>query len=129
MNNCTFLGRLVRDIDLTFSKDGKTAIAKFSIAVNRKFKKDEADFLNILAFGKTAENLQKFFAKGDLILLQTRAQAGSYDAKDGTKRYTMDFVVDGFEFIPSGKKKEESTSDNNIGNEDLTPVSDEDLPF
>lgn len=124
MNNCTFIGRLVRDIEIT--QGGGTDIAKFSIAVDRKFKKGESDFINIIAFGKTAENLQKFFSKGDLIALQTRVQTGNYTNKEGKKVYTIDFVVDGFEFIPNSKKKEENNSEGSL---DFTPVDDGDMPF
>lgn len=133
MNKCILLGRLSKDVELNFAQGSGTAIARTSLAVNRKFKKGETDFLNIVAFGKTAENMNKFFKKGSMILLEAHAQSGSYDAKDGTKRYTMDFIVDSFDFVGSNGTGTEGTQ--GAGAEkpnldsDFTPVDEGDMPF
>lgn len=133
MNKCIFLGRITKDIELTFAAGSGTAIAKFSLAVGRKFKKGETDFLNMVAFGKTAENITKYFKKGNLILLDTHVQTGSYDAKDGTKRYTTDFIIDSFDFVNNnsteGSNKENTLDDNNLGLEDVTPTDEGEMLF
>lgn len=134
MNNCNFLGRLTRDVELTFAQGGGMAIAKFGIAVDRRFKKEgqpTADFLNIIAFGKTAETITNFFKKSDMIGITTHVQTGSYEAKDGTKRYTTDFVVDSFYFVGGGKQQDNQGGKGNdtLNTEDLTPIDDGDMPF
>ena len=120
-------GRLVKDVELK----GTIAfqIARFTVAVNRQFKKDEADFINCVAFGKKAEIIEKFFEKGSPINIIGRLQTGSYE-KDGVKHFTTDVIVDNFEFVASSKKVENKT-ENNMSFDDLTPVNeiDEELPF
>lgn len=120
-------GRLVKDVELK----GTIAfqIARFTVAVNRQFKKDEADFINCVAFGKKAETIAKFFEKGSPINIEGRLQTGSYE-KDGVKHFTTDVIVDNFEFAVSSKKVENKT-ENNMSFDDLTPVNeiDEELPF
>ena len=120
-------GRLTKDVEL---KDiNGLQIARFTIAINRQFKRDEADFISCVAFGKRAETIAKFFEKGSPINLEGRLQTGSYE-KDGIKHFTTDVVVDNFEFV-AGSKKVENKNDNNMTFDDLTPVSgdDEELPF
>ena len=133
MNKCIFLGRITKDIELSFAAGSGTAIARFSLAVGRKFKKGETDFLNMVAFGKTAENITKYFKKGNLILLETHVQTGSYDAKDGTKRYTTDYIIDSFDFVNNnnteGNDKENTPEDNNLGLEEILPEDGGDMPF
>lgn len=135
MNKCIFLGRITKDIELTFAQGNGTAIARFSLAVPRKFKKGETDFINVIAFSKTAENIAKYFNKGSLILLETHVQTGSYDAKDGTKRYTTDFIVDNFDFAggnntnTEGSNTQNAPNSNDLSTDDLMPVEDGDMPF
>ena len=120
-------GRLTKDVEL---KDANgLQIARFTVAINRQFKKDEADFISCVAFGKRAETLAKFFEKGSPINIEGRLQTGSYE-KDGVKHFTTDVIVDNFEFI-AGSKKVENKNDNNMPFDDLTPVSgdEEELPF
>lgn len=120
-------GRLTKDVEL---KDANgLQIARFTVAINRQFKKDEADFISCVAFGKRAETIAKFFEKGSPINIEGRLQTGSYE-KDGVKHFTTDVIVDNFEFI-AGSKKVENKNDNNMSFDDLTPVSgdDEELPF
>lgn len=120
-------GRLTKDVEL---KDANgLQIARFTVAINRQFKKDEADFISCVAFGKRAETIAKFFEKGSPINIEGRLQTGSYE-KDGVKHFTTDVIVDNFEFI-AGSKKVENKNDNNMSFDDLTPVSgdEEELPF
>jgi single-strand DNA-binding protein len=134
MNISTLIGRLTKEGDLTYSATG-TAIYKNSIAVNRKFKKDEADFINLVAFQKTAELMANHLTKGDQVGIEGRIQTGSYE-KDGKRIYTFDVVVDNITFI-GGKKQEKPANeppktkvseDPFQGNGSIT-IQDDDLPF
>lgn len=132
MNKVILMGRLTRDPEVRYS--GETAIARFGIAVDRKYKKDggqEADFPSIVAFGKTAEFIEKYFFKGMKIAVEGRLQTGSYE-KDGVKVYTTDVIAEAVEFAES--KRQESPqptqpkTDNNGFMEIPKDVADE-LPF
>lgn len=127
MNNVSLLGRLTKDIDLNFAKGTGTAVAKFTLAVNRPFKKDETDFLNCIAFGKTAEILSQYVFKGQQLAVTGHIQTGSFENKEGKKVYTTDIVVNAFDFIGNNKGE---ANNNTVKNDDLEPVSDgEDIPF
>lgn len=97
MNKVILTGRFTRDPEIKYTNDG-TSIARFSIAVNRRFVKEgsdqKADFLNCIAFGKSAEFIEKYFFKGMKADLSGRIQTGSYTNKDGVKVYTTDGVYD-----------------------------------
>lgn len=129
MNKCIFSGRLTSDVDLR--EAGTTMMAKFRVAVKRQYKREgeaDADFINMIAFGKTAENISKFFGKGSMILVDTRMQTGSYEKKDGTKVYTTDFIVNSFDFIDS-KKDRASDREDDTGFMSISEEDDIDLPF
>ena len=101
MNQIILIGRLTRNPEI---KDGNTKVAKYSIAVDRKFKREgepEADFFNCTAFGKTAEFAEKYFRKGTKICVTGRIETGSYTNKDGVKVYTTEVVVEDQEFAES----------------------------
>lgn len=132
MNKCIFIGNLSKDVELSFAKSSSTAIGKFGLALQRQKKDDPADFINCIAFGKTAETIANYLSKGSKVALECRVQTGSYDAKDGTKRYTTDFIVDRFEFIGVAAKTENNNKKSFAGasfEEDFTPVDDGDMPF
>lgn len=137
MNSVQLLGRLTRDPDVRYT-DGGSTIARFTIAVDRRFKQEggeTADFISCIAFGKTAEFIEKYISKGVKIALNGRIQTGSYTNKDGVKVYTTDVVVENVEFAES--------KNSNMGNSNPTPAStgvgdgfmnipdgiDEELPF
>lgn len=106
MNDCKFTGRLTKDIELRFSEGEKEmAIGKTCIAVETGFGNNKKTaFVNLVMFGKNAENMEKYLKKGIKVLVNTHYQTGSYTGKDGKKVYTNDFVVDSFEFIePKGQ--------------------------
>ena len=144
MNKVQLVGRLTRDPEIRYSQgENATATARFSVAVNRRFKNSEgnydADFINCVAFGKSAEFVEKYFKKGMAIGLTGRIQTGSYTNKDGQKVYTTDVVVEETEFVES---KGASSSDNSntsrptpnvANNNDFMSipdnVEDEGLPF
>ena len=123
MNKVLLMGRITKELELNHAPSGM-AILKFGIAINRR-KKDEVDFLNCVAFDKTAENIAKFFKKGSMIAIEGRIQTGSYDNREGKKVYTTDIMVDGFHF--TGEKKSEGQEQ-----EPATgsfAVIDDELPF
>ena len=134
MNRVTLMGRLTRDPEVRYSQAAEPmAIVRFGIAVNRRFKREgqpDADFINCIAFGKTAENIEKFFSKGRMIAIEGNIQTGSYE-KEGTRVFTTDIVVQNFHF--TGEKREEGAQQSNTPNDGFTPiaedVSDDDLPF
>ena len=133
MNNCTFIGNITKDIELTYAQDGKMAIAKFSVALNRDFKKNgenSADFINCVAFGKTAEFIDKHFSKGKKIGMIAHVQTGNYKNKEGNTVYTTDFVVDKVEFVESKSANTEvRRTDDNDGFMNIPDGIDEELPF
>jgi len=102
MNKVVLVGRLTRDPEIRSNGSGSSN-ARFTLAVNRNFKnKDgnyDADFISCVAFRNTAEFISKYFKKGSMICVEGKIQTGSYDAQDGTKRYTTDVVVDNAEFV------------------------------
>ena len=134
MNKVILIGRLTKDPELNFAAGSGTAVTRFSLAVTRPFKKDETDFINCVAFGKTGETIAQYFTKGKPIAITGSIRTGSYDAKDGTKRYTTDVVVESFEFIGQGKGNDnQGNTSSNFGGmnfeEEMTPEDDSSMPF
>lgn len=131
MNKVILIGRLTRDPELNFAAGSGTAVTRFSLAVKRPFKKDESDFINCVAFGKTGETIAQYITKGRQLAVTGSIRTGSYDAKDGSKRYTTDIIVDSFEFLGNGQGHNQNNSSNQDNNfdEDMTPVDDGDMPF
>ena len=121
MNRAMLIGRLTAKPELRYT-NSNVPYARFTIAVNRQFNNQdgnrEADFINIIVWRKQAEVICNYFDKGNLIAIEGRIQTGSFDDKDGNKRYTTDVVLDQFHFIES-KAQREATS-NNQGS-DVTP--------
>ena len=105
MNKVVLMGRLTRDPDVRYSQ-GETplAIARYTLAVDRRFKRNgeqDADFINCVAFGRTAEFAEKYLRQGVKIAVTGRIQTGSYTNKEGQKVYTTDVVVEEQEFAES----------------------------
>lgn len=138
MNKVILMGRLTRDPEVRYTQgDNAMAIARYSLAVDRRFKRDgepDADFINCVAFGKAGEFAEKYLKKGIKIAVVGRIQTGSYTNKDGQKVYTTDVVVEEQEFAES---KNSGSSDNNqsaSANKDMGFMNipdgiDEELPF
>ena len=106
MNRVILMGRLTRDAEIRYSQgESSTAIARFSLAVDRRFRKEgdeqTADFINCVAFGRTAEFMERFGRKGTKFVAEGRIQTGSYTNKDGQRVYTTDVVVESVEFAES----------------------------
>lgn len=129
MNKCVLIGRLVKDPELKFLAGSGKANCRFTIAVNREYKKDETDFINCVAWGKTAETISQYMTKGRQIAVSGSIRTGSFDKQDGTKVYTTDVNVDHFEFV-GGKNEGQAPSNNQstLGN-DIVPDNDIDCPF
>ena len=150
MNKVILMGRLTRDPDVRYSSgDNAMAIARYTLAVDRRFKRngDEqtADFINCVAFGKSGEFAEKYLKKGTKIVVSGRIQTGSYTNKEGQKVYTTEVVAEDQEFAES---KNASGSGSGMDNSGFAPADpgaasgdpgdgfmnapdgiDEDLPF
>src|SRR5699024_10145466 len=122
-----------------------TAVANFTLAINRPFKNQdgerEADFIRILAFGKTAETIAQYVKKGQQLGIEGRIQTGSYENKQGQMVYTTDIVVNQFTFISESKGGQQQSNvqwnqqqgqfqkQNNPMQNQGAPIDDQDLPF
>lgn len=134
MNKTLLIGRTTKDPDIRYAQSEQPmTIARFSLAVDRRFKKEgeqSADFISCVAFGKTAEFIEKYVFKGTKIAIEGRIQTGSYTNNDGNKVYTTDVVVEQVEFAGS---KTDSKSAAKESNDDFMNVADglddEGLPF
>lgn len=111
MNKVILIGRTTKDAEVRYSQGSNMAVAKITLAVDRKFKKDgepTADFINCTAFGKTAEVIEKYVFKGTKIAVTGRIQTGSYTNKDGQKVYTTDVMIEELEFCESKNSQNNS---------------------
>ena len=148
MNNVVLIGRLTRDPELRYIPNTGTAGANFSLAIDKqvsKEKKEEmeskgqptADFINIVVWGRQAENCANYLAKGRLTAVQGRLQSRTYDAKDGSKRYITEVVAEKVQFLEWGDENQntQSNSQNNNSNDGFPdidgfdPVDDANIPF
>jgi single-strand DNA-binding protein len=147
MNKFISIARLTADPIYKTTESG-TSITSFTIAINRNFKNKEgkydADFLQCVSYKNTADFINKYFKKGDMICVEGRVQVRNYDDKDGNKRYVTEIVVENAEFV--GAKKEESSTISKMetdeikvpqnyesnyegGNDTSIVLADSDLPF
>ncbi len=140
MNKTVLVGRLTKDPLLKFTPGTGTAVATFTIAVNRRFKREgqpDADFIPIVVWGKQAESTSNYMSKGSLVSIAGRIETRSYEAKDGGRRYVTEVIADEVVFLdsrknsPSQSNNQSSTSGDFQGNfqGDMMPVDDEDMPF
>lgn len=138
MNKIILMGRLVRDPEVRYSQgNNPMAIAKYTLAVDRKFKRDgepNADFINCIAFGKNGEFAEKYLHKGIKILVEGRWQSGSYTNRDGQKVYTNDCVVESCEFAESkntnqSERPQPMPQTGSDGFMSIPDGIDEELPF
>ena len=136
------MGRLTRDPEVRYSQgENATAVARFTLAVDRRFRRDDAstDFIGCIAFGKTAETIEKYVRQGTKLLVTGRIQTGSYTNRDGQKVYTTDIYVEEMEFAES-KKTAEANGQNTASTQQAAKSKgdgfmnipdgiDEELPF
>jgi len=156
VNSVILIGRLTRDPELRYLSNGR-AVSRFSIAVDKDLSREKkqefqskgqptADFINIVVWGKQAENCANYLVKGRLIAVQGRIQTGSYTAQDGTKRYTTDVVSDRVQFLEWGEARQGNQNTNrdfntnrdsntnkdfgmDIDMDGFHPTDDDDIPF
>lgn len=137
MNSVQLVGRLTRDPEVRYT-DGGSTIARFSLAVDRRYKSENgptADFPNCVAFGKSAEFIEKYFRKGMRMGCQGRIQTGSYTNNDGQKVYTTDVVVESCEFVEAKASQQSGENNDGFGPADengfmnIPADIDEELPF
>lgn len=139
MNKVILMGRLTRDPEVRYAQgaNGSTAIARYSLAVDRKFKQEgqpNADFINCIAFGKLGEFAEKYLHKGTKIAVVGRIQTGSYTNKDGVKVYTTEVIVEEQEFAESKSNGNQNSSGGTpvIGGDGFANIPDgidEEAPF
>lgn len=136
MNKIILIGRLTRNPEMRYSENSNTAIARYTLAVNRPFKQDggqEADFLPCVAFNKTAEFAEKYLAKGIRVCVEGRIQTGSYTNREGQKVYTTEIAVERQEFLEKRASNNQPDIDAAANSEDgylnIPDGIDEELPF
>lgn len=143
MNKWVGIGRLTRDPEVRYSQgENALAIARYTLAVDRKFKKQgeqDADFINCVAFGKSAEFAEKYFHKGTKLAVSGRIQTGSYTNKEGQKVYTTEIMIEEQEFAESksasggsdnsGSSRPEPSQAAGDGFMNIPDGIDEELPF
>ena len=134
MNKVMLIGNLTRDPELNTTNSG-VSVCRFSIAVQRRFANAEngpqADFFNIVVWRGQAENCHKFLKKGSKCCVIGKIQNSSYEAQDGTKRYTTEIVADEVEFLTSrsGDSSDVPSDRPTEGSAELEPIDDDSLPF
>ena len=125
MNKVILIGRFVRDPEIRYTSNDKCC-ANFSIAVDRKYKQEgqqDADFPRVIAWGKTAEFIEKYSRQGMKIVIEGRIQTGKYTNKEGQTVYTTDVVAESVEFAES---KSAASNGNNSKPAESKPKIDED---
>lgn len=140
MNNVVLIGRLTKDPELRYLPSGNnTAVTRFTLAVDRELSKEKkaemqsqnkptADFINVTVWGRMAETCANYLAKGRLTSVQGRIQTGSYEAKDGTRRYTTEVVANRVEFLEWGDTSSNNSNfGGNSGNYSNQNQNDQDL--
>lgn len=111
MNRVVLAGRLTADPEIRKSQNGNS-VCKFSLAVNRKYKNAngqyEADYINCVAFKGTADTINAYVSKGDMLIVEGRIQTSKYTRTDGSTAYSTDIAVDGITFVGSHKNTDNS---------------------
>ena len=127
MNCVQLTGWITKTPELCSNQNGNS-YCRITVAINRPKKEDgtqEADFISCVAWKNTAENICKYFDKGSLIGIEGKLQTGSYEAQDGTKRYTIDVLVSRFDFLESkGSKRPEAQEPDYVSQKEEDPFSE-----
>lgn len=140
MNKVVMVGRIATDIELRFTAGKGTAVATFSIAVEKRFKREgepTANFFKVVVWGKQAENTANYMQKGKEIGIAGHLDSRSYEAKDGTKRYITEIVAEEVQFLGGKGSGDQSAAGAGNGSfkkepdygNDVTPTDDDDIPF
>ena len=142
MNKVILMGRLTRDPEVRYTQTNNTLVASFSLAVNRRFTREgdtqTADFINIVAWGKTGEFCSKYFKKGQQVAVVGRIQTRTWEDQQGQKRYVTEVVAEETYFADSKRDSNGGSFDNTFGDNsqisggdtsDFEVSSGDDLPF
>lgn len=133
LNKVALVGRLTKDPEVRYTQDNNTAIAKFTIAVDRTFKREgqpSADFIPIIVFGKSGENAGKYLGKGRLVAVSGRIQTRSWDDQDRKKHYVTEVIADEVDYLDKPKDGgQASGSAEGTGDFHPAPEEEDDLPF
>lgn len=122
INKSVLGGRLTADTELRYTQSG-ASVCSFTVAVNRKFDRETTDFINCVAWNKTAEFIAKYFKKGSSICVTGSIQVRTWEDNNGAKRYATELIVDDAYFV-------DSNNESNTANDELQEVEDYgDLPF
>ena len=136
MNKWIGMGNIGKDVDVR--TNGDSTVARFSLAVKRKFAKEgdiDTDWISVVCFGKLATFAEKYLHKGSKIVVEARVQTGSYTNKDGVKVYTTDFIAENIEFAESKKEAEQNKAEEkpetkeDDGFMNVEDTDDMELPF
>ena len=134
MNKVILMGRLSKEVDTRYTQTSNTVVATFSLAVNRRFVKQgeerQADFINIVAWGKLGEFCSKYFKKGQQVGIIGRIQTRTWDDDEGKRHYITEVIAEEAYFAES--KRENNSTDSSFGIEneaDFEVIPNEDLPF
>lgn len=132
MNNIVIKGRLTKEPELNTTSNGKE-VANFSVAVNRRFNRDETDFFDVKAWDKTGVFVCTYFKKGQEILIRGTMQRRKWQDKDGNNRYSWELIADEVEFCGGKTDNQNAEQGQAVKNEpnidDFSVVVDDDLPF
>ena len=136
MNKVALIGRLTKDVDVKYTQSSNTQVSHFTLAVNRRFVKEgeerQADFINIVAWGKTAEFCSKYFNKGQQVAVVGRIQTRNWEDDQGQKHYATEVVAEEVYFADSKKENKEQQSDMQFENTTsyaTTDFENDPLPF
>lgn len=135
MNKVILIGRTTKSPELRYAPGTGTAVCRFTLAVNRPYKKDETDFINCVAFGKIAETIAQYVLKGRQVAITGSIRTGSYENNAGNKIYTTDVVLDGFEFIGNSNNNQgnsgawNQSEDTGMGFGVEEPIDEGNMPF
>lgn len=132
MNSVCIIGRLTKDVQERRTQNG-TAVVSFTLAVDRRKKEDGADFINCIAWDKSAETIARYVHKGDLFGVTGYIQTRSYE-KDGRKNYATEVVTTGFQFLERKRESDSPSVQNNSDSYDgwgntSNDINDSELPF
>lgn len=139
MNKVVLMGRLTKEVEVRYTQTNNITVASFNVAVNRRFVKEgeerQADFFNIIAWGKLGEFCSKYFKKGQQVAIIGRLQTRNWEDEQGQKHYVTEVVAEEAYFADS--KKDDGTSNNTFSNNafetsngnDFEITSNDDLPF
>lgn len=132
MNKAILMGRLTKDPDIKYTQSTNTMVASFSLAVPRRFKQEgqtNVDFINIVAWSKTAEFVSKYFSKGQQVGVIGRIQTRNYKDDKGVMHYITEVIAEEVYFADSKKENTESKTAVTTENELAQVLDDDDLPF